>query len=98
MATPTQNQSAAKRRLMLGALLMAGLTVLAYVPSLKGGFIWDDDNFLTRNPLIKDADGLRRFWLTTQPHDYWPLTYTLLWVEWRLWGMHAAGYHVTSLL
>ena len=49
------------------------------------------------NPLIKAADGLRRFWFTTQAPDYWPVTSSELWLEWRLWGGHALGYHATNL-
>ena len=73
------------------------LTLLAYLPSLQAGFIWDDDNFLTLNPLIKAADGLYRFWFTAQATDYWPVTSSTLWLEWRLWGMHPAGYHAVNL-
>jgi len=79
------------------ALLLIGVTFLAYLPTLKAGFIWDDDTFLTRNPLMKAGDGLYRFWFTTQAPDYFPVTYTPLWLEWRLWGMHAAGYHAVNL-
>ena len=85
-------------RLILGVALLVGSVVLAYAPALHGGFVWDDDLFLTRNPLIREASGLRRLWLTTEPHDYWPVTYTILWIEWRMWGMHPAGYHAVSLL
>jgi hypothetical protein len=80
-----------------GALLVV-VTLVAYLPVLRAGFVWDDDTFLTQNPLIKAADGLRRFWATTEATDYWPVTSTTLWVEWRLWGMHAIGYHATNLL
>ncbi len=69
----------------------------AYLPSLRNGFVWDDDSFLTKNALIKAPDGLARFWFTTQPTDYWPVTSTSLWLEWRLWGAHPAGYHATNL-
>jgi protein O-mannosyl-transferase len=83
----------------LGAiLLLAGLAVLAYAPALHGGFVFDDDNLLTRNPLIPAADGLRRFWFTGEAVDYWPVTMTSFWVEWRLWGLDPTGYHVTNLL
>jgi tetratricopeptide (TPR) repeat protein len=77
--------------------LLVCVTAAAYLPALRAGFIWDDDTFLTQNRLIRAADGLRRFWFTTQAPDYFPVTYTPLWVEWRLWGMHAAGYHAVNL-
>jgi tetratricopeptide (TPR) repeat protein len=80
------------------AALLVLATVIAYLPTLHNGFVWDDGSFLTANPLIKAPDGLRRFWLTTEPTDYWPVTSSTLWLEWRLWGGHAAGYHATNLV
>jgi tetratricopeptide (TPR) repeat protein len=79
------------------AALLCAVTVLAYVPALGAGFVWDDDTFLTRNRLIKAADGLLKFWFSREPADYWPMTSTTLWAEWRLWGMNAHGYHATNL-
>jgi tetratricopeptide (TPR) repeat protein len=74
------------------------LTVLLFLPVLRAGFIWNDDSFLTQNPLIHAADGLRRFWASTEAPDYFPLTSTSLWLEWRIFGDHAAGYHVINVL
>jgi tetratricopeptide (TPR) repeat protein len=85
------------RRFWLGAAVLAGITLLAYLPAFRGGFVWDDDSFLTQNPLVRASDGLRRFWFTTQAADYWPVTSSTLWLEWRLWGMNAAGYHATNV-
>ena len=65
---------------------------------MRGGFLWDDYTFLKDNWLIQAPDGLQRFWFTTQAEDYFPLTSSMLWVEWRIWGDHAAGYHVTNVL
>jgi tetratricopeptide (TPR) repeat protein len=79
----------------LAAAVLIGLTVIAYLPALRGGFVWDDDTSLSR--FVKSADGLRLFWLTTRTPDYWPVTSTTFWVEWRLWGMNPLGYHVTNL-
>ena len=81
-----------------GWILITLVALAAYLPTLRNGFVWDDDTFLTDNALIKAPDGLRRFWLTTEPPDYWPVTSTTLWAEWRLWGRNATGYHVTNLL
>jgi len=80
------------------AALLFGAVALVYLPSLFNGFVWDDDRFLTANPLIHASDGLRRFWFSTEAPDYFPLTSTTLWIEWRLWGMNAAGYHAVNVL
>ncbi len=85
------------RRTGEGALL-ACVTIAAYLPALGGGFIWDDNTFLTQNRLIRAPDGLYRFWFTTQAADYFPATYSPLWLEWRLWGMNAAGYHAANIV
>ncbi len=80
-----------------GALLVAG-TFLAYLPVWQAGFIWDDDGFLLENPLIRSADGLWRFWFTTAAPDYFPMTSSMLWLEWRLWGTNPLGYHLVNVL
>ena len=74
------------------------LTVAAYLPVLHAGFVWDDDALVAANPVIKAANGLREIWFTTKLADYFPLTYMSFWLEWRLWGMNPAGYHVTNVL
>ncbi len=79
------------------AAALVALAVAAYGQALRSGFIWDDDTVLFGNPLVRAADGLRRIWFTTQSADYWPVTQSSFWIEWRLWGMHAAGYHATNL-
>jgi tetratricopeptide (TPR) repeat protein len=85
-------------QILAAAALLTGAAVLVYWPALTGGFVWDDDTLLTDSRLVKAADGLRRIWLTTEPLDYWPLTNTSFWLEWRVWGLHSTGYHVTNLL
>src|SRR5665213_1512970 len=81
-----------------GAFLLLAVSCAVYWPLRHAGFIWDDDSFLTENPLIKQADGLRRFWFYSDAGGYFPMTSTSLWLEWRLWGMNAAGYHFVNIL
>jgi len=74
------------------------MTLLVYLPVLRGGFIWDDYDLIINNPLMKMRSGLFRFWFTTQSPDYWPLTYSTWWIEWRLWDNHPFGYHLLNVL
>jgi len=87
-----------KKWLCLGACFIFLMTLVVYIPAMRAGFIWDDDAFITQNPLIKANDGLYRFWFSTEPPDYFPLTSSSIWLEWRLWGMNATGYHVVNIL
>jgi tetratricopeptide (TPR) repeat protein len=73
-------------------------TLLAYWPSLGGGFLWDDDGHVT--PVgLRSVDGLRRIW--TEPgatQQYYPMLHTAFWIEHRLWGDAPAGYRLANLL
>lgn len=80
------------------SLVIALLTIVAYLPALRGGFVWDDEALITENRLIKAGDGLSRIWFTTEPADYYPITNSLWWLEWRLWGTRPMGYHIVSVL
>ena len=75
------------------------LTCLAYLPAIPGGWIWDDAHiFIVNNRMLHSLRGLADIWFSTKPIDYYPLTFTSFWIEWRLWGLHPAGYHVTNIL
>jgi Tfp pilus assembly protein PilF len=80
------------------ALVLVAITFLAYAPVWHAGFVWDDETLITDNRLIKAEDGLYRFWFTTEARDYYPLSSSLAWLEWRCWGNQALGYHVVNVL
>jgi tetratricopeptide (TPR) repeat protein len=83
---------------VLGFLLIAA-TFLAYLPALHGGFIWDDDDYVTDNKLLTAPDGLKRIWFSLDsPSQYFPLTYTTFRIERALWGLNPTGYHFVNLL
>ncbi|HEY4760081.1 MAG TPA: tetratricopeptide repeat protein, partial [Thermoguttaceae bacterium] len=94
----TSVQSALPLSVLAGVVLIVVAVMLAYSPAINGGFIVDDILLLTKSELIKAADGLYRFWCSTKAPDYWPVTNSSLWIEWRLWEMNPTGYHLTNLI
>ncbi len=90
-------QDRTRRRVLVGAAAIVAVVICAYVPALRAGFVWDDDSILTANPIIHYSNGLYRIWQPGFGVDYWPLTSTSFWLEWRLWGLNPLGYHLTNL-
>lgn len=83
---------------LLLTVVVALAAFVAYWPALTGSLIWDDNVLIGENPLVKASDGLYRMWFTTDAVDYWPMTNSSFWLEWRVWGANATGYHVTNVL
>lgn len=87
-------------RFRLGALAAAIVvcTFVSYVPAMRGGFIWDDDDYVTNNEMLRSADGLRRIWIPGETTQYYPVVYTTFWAEYQVWQLHPTGYHVVNVL
>jgi protein O-mannosyl-transferase len=77
------------------------VTLAAFLPTLGNGFAsWDDAlNFLD-NPHYRGLGPAQLHWMFTTFHagHYIPLTWLSLGLDYLLWGMDPAGYHLTSLL
>lgn len=79
-------------------LAITAATVLAYLPALRAGYIWDDDQYLTNNELLRSFGGLFELWIPGSTPQYYPAVFTSFWLEYRLWGLHPAGYHLVNVL
>ena len=81
------------------ALLLAAMTLVAYVPAMGGGFIWDDDDYVQHNPTLRTVDGLGQIWFQLgATRQYYPMVHTSYWIEYRLWGLDPTGFHVVNVL
>jgi Flp pilus assembly protein TadD len=80
--------------------VVAALAVLVYLPALSGKFIWDDQATVLDNPLLRDWHGLLQIWTRfgaiPKEEHWWPLTYTLFWLEYQAFGLWTPGYHVVN--
>jgi Flp pilus assembly protein TadD len=75
------------------------LTLVAYSHAISNGFIWDDDYYVENNATLRTPQGLLQIW--TEPRatpQYYPLVHTTFWIEYRLWGLRPAGYHLVNVL
>lgn len=92
------NSLSPKCRIWLFGLLLLAATLTIYQSAWKGGFIWDDDQHLTR-PEMRSLAGLRDIWTRpgTTP-QYYPVVHSVFWAEYALWGDSPLGYHLVSLL
>jgi len=72
-------------------------TLLAYLPALRGGLLWDDNMHVTRADL-QSLHGLWRIWFELgATQQYYPLLHSAFWLEHHLWGDAVMGYHLTSV-
>jgi tetratricopeptide (TPR) repeat protein len=84
---------------LAGAAAILVAVVLAYLPALNAGFIWDDDDYVTNNPLLTAPDGLQRIWFSKHlQSQYFPLVYTTLRLQHALWALNPMGYHAVNVL
>ncbi len=81
------------------------LTGLVYANTLANGFAFDDISIVQTNPYI--TDWRRIPWLFTKGYwshqtggggNYRPLSIVTFTLEYSLWGLWAAGYHLTNVL
>lgn len=88
-----------RRARWAAGLLLAAVTVAVYMPAMLGDFIWDDDQYVTANRNLRSLDGLGRIWSDVRSTpQYYPLVFTSYWMDYHLWGLDPAGYHVVNVL
>jgi protein O-mannosyl-transferase len=106
---PDDSSNPKDMALWAGVLVL--LALVAYWPATDGKFVWNDDANVTRNVLLLEPGGVARIWTqrwsepTRYPmQQYHPLTDTVYWLEFHLFGQDADGsaqpfgFHVTNLV
>ena len=90
------------------AVVVALATAVVWAPSVRNGFVWDDQYDILRSDRLHHARAIvdvfahHAMWSADQPEvaisTYRPLALATLAVDWQLWHTHPAGYHATNVL
>ena len=96
-AEPKRDESS-RWRLVAAAAIIVGAVLVVYLPSLRAGFVWDDEQLITSNPLLRTFSGLIEIWSGGRTADYFPITNTAFWIEHHLFGDNPLGYHALNML
>lgn len=81
--------------------LVVLLTLAAFLPTLKNGFVnWDDPDIVPENLHIRGLGWTQLRWMFTTFYmgHYQPLSWLSYGMDYLFWGMNPFGYHLTNLL
>jgi protein O-mannosyl-transferase len=82
----------------LVAALLVVVALVVYLPALRGGFIWNDSDYVT-HPSLQSWSGLVRIWFEVgATEQYYPLLHSAFWLQHQLWGESPLGYHLVNVL
>ncbi|PYN98723.1 MAG: hypothetical protein DMD91_14710 [Candidatus Rokuibacteriota bacterium] len=85
----------------IGAGVVFVVTIAAFLPALGNGFVlWDDERNFLDNPHYRGLGATQIAWMFTTFLSglYIPVTWLTLGLDYALWGMNPAGYHLSSLV
>ena len=84
------------RHLQALLIIVAGFWVFS--SAFAGDWLWDDGLLIRNNGLIHDPAGLWKIWFEPgKLVDYLPITASVEWLEWRIWGATTLGYHLVNV-
>ncbi len=81
-------------------LLVASVTALNFIPSLRNGFTrWDDDFYLLENPLIRNlsVSGVVKIFTSYFYSMYHPMPLLSYCIEYHFFGLNPVVYHSVNL-
>jgi tetratricopeptide (TPR) repeat protein len=84
---------------VLGLFLVLFLTVLTYSYAMwHSDFLnWDDDIYLTENKALRGSEGFYEIWVKQSMPNPYPLTFSLLRLEYMVFGLKAVPFHFVNL-
>ena len=85
----------------VASAIVAVVTCVTFLPVLWNEFVdWDDYDNLVNNPHYRGLGWSQLRWMFTTFHmgPYQPLSWVTYGLDYLIWGMNPAGYHLTNLM
>lgn len=80
------------------ALALVALVFVAYRDTLHAGFVvWDDDDHVYENAHVLARDGYAEAWRDWRNTNFYPLTFTTFFLEWRAAGGKPWLFHLDNV-
>lgn len=81
-------------------LLIVVVPLLVFLPAIANGFVWDDHFNFVSNREYRGLGWPQIMWMLTSAHlSHWiPVTWLTLGLDYVVWGMSPAGYHLSNIL
>lgn|GEM_PF-1198057 len=77
--------------------LLIWLVFLAYAAALPAGYVWDDVLWIWESPITTAPDGWQLAWTSVDRFDYYPITATVFWLLWQVFGKQLVFFHLTGI-
>src|SRR5882724_3781515 len=84
------------------ALLLAFITLVAYLPVTRHGFLnYDDDDYVTNNPVVQNGltfAGVKWAFTTSHASNWHPLTWLSHMMDCELFKLNPGAHHLINVL
>lgn len=110
----SDNPRGTGERRVVYLLLLVAVNLALFLPSMSGDFLWDDKYFISENPSILGSGFFRTFLISpfggfsgTDENSlrqdrimrfYRPLVSLSYRLDFRIWGLNPAAFHLTNIL
>ncbi len=116
----SQKESAApptamdKKFKIYALITLLAINIIVFIPTVKGDFIWDDNDLILHNPFMQSPNFLQKVFVSPfeilteqtaagsrfegQTQFYRPISILSFWLDAKIWDYHPAGFHLTNIL
>ncbi|MFN3192874.1 MAG: tetratricopeptide repeat protein [Aureliella sp.] len=95
---PSAPKSAPLRAAWWHYAILALCVFVVYSPVADLQWIWDDDQYVYANPVLRDANALSQIWFNVDATpQYYPLIFSVFWALYQLVGTDPQLYHLLNL-